>query len=57
MGDLNRCPEDNNHHYHYYHPNNMLLGNYIAHAGTSGHDHLLWKEPKKSTEKQERQYR
>lgn len=54
MDDLNRCPEDNN---HYYHPNNMLLGSYIAHAGTSGHDCLLWKEPKKSTEKQERGYR
>lgn len=54
MGKSNRCPEDSN---LYYHPNNMLLGNCIAHAETSGHDHLLWKEPKKSTEKQERRYR
>lgn len=54
MGDLNRCPEGNN---HYYHANNMLLGSYIAHAGTSGYDHLLWEEPKNSTEKQERRYR
>lgn len=53
MGDLNRCLKDNNHHYH---PMNMLLGNCIAHVGTSRHD-ILWEGPENPTEKQVWRYR